>query len=322
MSHDEEKSAPPTARQKRWKWAKRILTLIFFGLVLTLLYTQAKSVEWDEVGEAMTAYRPATLVLAAVLAVSSHLLFSSFDLLGRLYTSHGLSKAKVLLVASISYAFTLNLGALVGGVGFRYRLYNRLGLKNSVITRVYGLSVLTNWLGYLVLAGSSFLFMPIDLPDDWKIGSSALRVVGAVLLTVAVGYLAACAFLRRRTWTIKGHDVTLPSLRMALTQCVMSVSNWSLMAGVIYTLLGQQVAYNEVLMALLASALAGVITHVPAGLGVLETVFLALLGGQIAPSAVLAGLLAYRGIYYLVPLVLATVAYAMTELRARRTKPA
>ena len=49
----------------------------------------------------------------------------------------------------ISYAFNLNLGALVGGVAFRYRLYTQLGLKLGVITRVLSLSMLTNWLGYV-----------------------------------------------------------------------------------------------------------------------------------------------------------------------------
>jgi glycosyltransferase 2 family protein len=67
---------------------------------------------------------------------------------------------------------------------------------------------------------------------------------------------------------------------------------------------------------------AGVITHVPAGLGVLEAVFVALLAHQVAEAQLLAALLAYRGLYYLLPLVVATLAYFATELRARRGRRA
>jgi uncharacterized membrane protein YbhN (UPF0104 family) len=306
------------AKSGRWKWIKRILTGVFFVAVITLLVSQARSVEWQEVGASIRAYRMPTLVFAALLAATSHLLFSSFDLLGRVYTRHGLAKLKVLLVAGISYAFTLNLGALVGGIGFRYRLYSRLGLDNGVITRVYALSVATNWLGYLLLAGAVFLFAPIDLPSSWNVGRAALQGVGAVLLLVAAAYAACCAFARRRTWTILKQELTLPSLRMVLVQSAMSMANWCAMAGVIYLLLGHKIAFSAVLTVLLASALAGVVTHVPAGLGVLEAVFIALLGDRMPQSAILAALLAYRGIYYLVPLLLGTVAYGVTEARARK----
>lgn len=321
MSHPESRPAS-SAKSQRWKWVKRVLTCVFFVGVAALLVTQARSVDWSEVGESISAYRTSTLVAAALLAVTSHLLFSSFDLLGRVYTRHGLGKLKVLLVAGISYAFTLNLGALVGGIGFRYRLYSRLGLDNAVITRVYALSVVTNWLGYLILAGAAFLFAPIEVPASWKVGTTALRVVGACLLVIAAAYLALCAFAKRRTWTVRKQELTLPSLRMALVQSAMSMANWCAMAGVIYLLLGQKIAFSAVLTVLLASALAGVLTHVPAGLGVLEAVFIALLGDRMPQSALLAALLAYRGIYYLVPLVLGTLAYALTEARARKLAPA
>ena len=52
-------------------------------------------------------------------------------------------------------------------------------------------------------------------------------------------------------------------------------------------------------------AIAGVITHVPAGLGVLEAVFIALLSHQLGRNELLAALILYRFLYYLAPLLLA-----------------
>ena len=85
-------------------------------------------------------------------------------------------------------------------------------------------------------------------------------------------------------------------------------------------LLQQRVAYHEVLGALLAAAVAGVITHVPAGLGVLEAVFVALLVGQVPKEQLLAVLLIYRALYYLAPLIVATLMYVLLEARLKKAR--
>ena len=50
---------------------------------------------------------------------------------------------------------------------------------------------------------------------------------------------------------------------------------------------------------LLVSSIAGVIVHIPAGIGVLEAVFIALLAGEhVSHGTIIAALLAYRMLYY------------------------
>jgi hypothetical protein len=98
------------------------------------------------------------------------------------YFVNGLPVRKVMQVNFISYAFNLNLGSLIGGVAFRYRMYSRLGLATATITRVLTLSMLTNWLGYLMLAGLVFTIAPLALPPDWKLDSEGLRLLGVALL--------------------------------------------------------------------------------------------------------------------------------------------
>jgi uncharacterized membrane protein YbhN (UPF0104 family) len=78
-----------------------------------------------------------------------------------------------------------------------------------------------------------------------------------------------------------------------------------------------KVGYADVLCVLLIAAVAGVITHVPAGLGVLEVVFVALLSHQAPSSQLLAALLTYRAIYYIAPFAIALVLYLVTEARKR-----
>ncbi|STI96706.1 inner membrane protein [Escherichia coli] len=91
-------------------------------------------------------------------------------------------------------------------------------------------------------------------------------------------YLWFCAFAKHRHMTIKGQKLVLPSWKFALAQMLISSVNWMVMGAIIWLLLGQSVNYFFVLGVLLVSSIAGVIVHIPAGIGVLEAVFIALLG--------------------------------------------
>ncbi len=312
-------AGPPAASRPWWPWVRRGLTFGFFALVAYLLVINARQIEWAEVGEALRRRPLASLLPAAVLAAASFGVYSCYDLLSRRYTGHDVPARRVVCTTFISYAFNLNLGSLVGGLAFRHRLYSRLGLGVGEINRIIAFSMLTNWIGYLLLAGIVFLLRPLDIPPDWALGSGALQVLGLALIGVVVAYLLACAFSRKRIWLVRGHEIDLPPLRMALMQIAISSINWLLIAGVLFLLLQRSLPYHTVLATLLVAAVAGVLTHVPAGLGVLEAVFVTLLSSRMPASELLAALLAYRGIYYLAPLAIAAIVYLFLEARISRT---
>lgn len=316
--------AKPRARAPRkitdrawWPWLKRGATAVFFVLVAGLLMSQARTIEWGKVLTSLQHYPLAAVWAAVLLALASFTLYSCFDLLGRRYTSHTLGAPTVMMVTFISYAFNLNLGSLVGGVAFRYRLYSRLGLDNGVITRIMSLSMLTNWMGYVLLAGLVFSLQPPTLPPAWDIDSAQLRFIGFALLAVAAGYLGVCAFSRQRTLRVRGHAIELPSLRLASLQLLMGASNWLVMSGIIFVLLQHRIELATVVSVLLLAAVAGVIARIPAGLGVLEAVFVALLSHQMPRHELLAALVAYRLVYFLAPLSVASVLYLVMDAKAK-----
>lgn len=303
-----------------WPWLKHGLTATFFVLLAWLLVRQARAIDWGEVWTALRNHPTESLAAGAAFALASHLLYSCFDLLGRHHIGHRIPKPKVMLTTFVSYAFNLNFGSLIGGLAFRYRLYSRMGLNAAETSQVVAVSMLTNWLGYTLLAGLDFLLRPFDLPADWSAGRGAIQALGAGLLCITVAYMGMCAFSKRRDWVIRGHELHLPSLRFAFLQLGMSSLNWALIGGAIYMLLQQRIDYPSVLGVLLVAAVAGVITHVPAGIGVLEAVFVALLGRRMPASHLLAGLLAYRALYYLAPLAVAIVAHLALEAHTREDK--
>lgn len=312
--------APPAPRWWQSQRLRRALLPAFALVVLALLASHARDVDWAGAWRALRGYDARTLALAALLAAGSHALYGCFDLLGRGYTRHGLRAGAVWTTAFVSYAFNLNLGALVGGFGLRLRLYSRLGLRPGVIGRVIGLSLVTNWLGHAAAGGAVLLAGAITLPPGWPLHGTALRLFGAALLAGVAGYLALCMFSRRRAWTLRGHRIELPPTPIALMQLTLSTLNWSLMGATLFVLLGERVPYPSVLGVLLLAGIAGVVTHIPAGLGVLEAVFVTLLAGRLPQGTLLGAVLAYRALYYLLPLAVAVAAYFAIEGLAGRQK--
>jgi len=303
---------------KPWHtWGKRLLTVLFIVLIPVLLFLLARNLDWNEVRQSLVAYKPSTLIIGLGLALCSYLTFASYDLLARAYTGHHLPARQVLPIAFVCYAFNLNFTTWVGGVALRYRLYGRLGLDTATITKILTLGLLTNWMGYMLLAGTVFALRLVKLPESWAVGVTGLQLIGFLLLGIALAYLLACGFAKRRTWRVREHEITLPSLRLALCQVALGASNWALMAALIYWLLPDDLFYPSVLGILLISCVAGVVAHIPAGLGVLEAVFLALLHGQLGQGTLVAALLGYRTLYYLIPLLLAVITYLVLEKRAR-----
>jgi uncharacterized membrane protein YbhN (UPF0104 family) len=293
------------------------LTILFVCAVIGLVANHARHVEWDAVGGALRAYSATTLWVAACLAAASHALYCGYDLIGRHETGHGLPAKTVAGVGFTSYAFNLNLGSLVGGVALRYRLYARLGLKAHVTTQILALSLLTNWLGYCFVAGFLFLLTPPPMPPGWELGTAGLRWVGAGLLFAAVAYLAVCLLSKRRSWRFRSHEIRLPSGTISVLQILVSAANWMTIAAVMWVLLHHRIEYASVLGVLFIAAVAGVIAHVPAGLGVIEAAFLALLSHRLSQSEILAALLTYRALYYLAPLALAIGLFLKMEAEVR-----
>ena len=302
------------------KWQPRlgrVLTGVFFVVVAAFFVNFARTVDWAAVRNALQAYPLRTLAVAAGLAALSHVLYSTFDLIGRRQTGHRVTVLRTCAITFVSYAFNLNLGSLVGAFATRYRLYMRDGLTAETVTRVLVLSMLTNWLGYAFLGGMVLALSPPTLSASWAIDTAALRWIGAALVIASLAYVAACVRWRDRTFTLRGRSFELPSVRIAFWQLAISSTNWALIASVIYVLLGRQVPYPMVLSVLLVAAVAGVVTHVPAGLGVLEAVFIAALSDALSHPEIIAALLAYRAVYYLLPLMVAALFFAVLEMSGR-----
>ncbi len=300
------------ARRRRW------VAPLFGIAVLGMLISHAHKVDWKGAWHALTHYPTGLLLVVLGLATLSHCIYGCYDLIGRRHTRHRLPVWRTWAIALASYALNLNLGALVGGMALRARLYSRAGLSDFTIAQVIGTGLATNWMGYGVLAGSLFAAGLIEPPAQAHIEGTTLRLLGVALVLVAACYVLACAWANGREWVVRGKHLRLPSPGLALVQLGVSAANWALMGAMMYLLLGQKIPYGTTLCVLLAASIAGVFIPVPGGLGVLEAVYLALLSGSVKQGTLMGAILAYRALYYLIPLGGGLLLYAFLEHYASR----
>jgi uncharacterized membrane protein YbhN (UPF0104 family) len=126
------------------RWLGAALTVALLALAGWLTARLLHDLDWAQVHATLSDYRASTLALALLAALVGYITVSLYDLVGRYYTGHTLAVKRVLAISFIGYTFSLNLGGMVGGVGFRYRLYSNAGMPVATAARVIGLSILGN----------------------------------------------------------------------------------------------------------------------------------------------------------------------------------
>lgn len=297
---------------RRVEQAITVLSVGLFALVLVLLHHELRAYHWHEVMAEVRAVPWYRFALALALAGVSYVVLTGYDVLALRWVGHPLPYRQTAFASFVAYVVSHNIGAaFLGGSAIRLRLYGAFGLSAADIGGVVVFTGLTFWVGFLPIAGTALLLDPLPA----SVAPVAVsRGIGVILLLALVAYLLACtvvrAPLRWRSYTLR-----LPTWRMALAQVGLSCADWTAAASVLWVLLPAGVAPSFVglLDAFALAEVAGLVSHVPGGIGVFESSVLFLLGDAGAGPAVLASLVVYRVAYYLVPLAVGVVLLGVHE---------
>lgn len=263
---------------------------------------------------------PHAHVLAALgLTAASYCLISGYDLLALRYVRKSLRYGRVLFTAFIAAVFGHNLGfsAFTGGA-IRLRLYSAAGItavEVATITVFYSISIA---LGLTCIAGLSLALAPQTAAAALHLSARWTRLAGLLLLAAVCAYLLWAA-LSRRALEIRGWALRAPGLPLAAGQTLLSMSDLTIEGAVLWWLLPStaHIALVPFMGAYVIALSAGILSHVPGGIGVFETVMLLALHDAPAYS-VLGALLAFRAVYYLAPLLVGAALFAYQELNTRR----
>ncbi|RKH13676.1 bifunctional lysylphosphatidylglycerol flippase/synthetase MprF [Corallococcus sp. CA053C] len=295
-----------------------VLPLLLLGVAAYVLHRELSHFRREDVTAGLAAVPTARILLALLVTAVNYVALTLYDVLALGHAGHRLPYPRVGFTSFVGYAFGHNLGAsFLSGGSVRYRLYSAWGLTALDVARVSAFNALTFWLGLAAVTGTSLLveggggvlsFPPL-----------LARGLGGVLWWVLAGYFVACAVVRKPL-RVRGLEWTLPTPARALAQLVVSCGDWLLAASVLWVLLPADSGVSlPSLTALFALAqLAGIVSQVPAGLGVFETVMLSALTPHVPAPQVVGVLLVYRLVYYLVPFTVAALLLAGHEVWQRR----
>jgi glycosyltransferase 2 family protein len=301
------------------KYIVRTLTIAFFGVVAYLLYERINAIDFQEVQSGFEKISSQFLMLLSVLVFINYFILANFDYLGfRFLKINFMHYLRVLMSAFICYAFTLNIGAFIGGMGFRFRIYTGWKVPRKKIPPLILFSTVSNWLGYTLLAAILFVFHHQKIHNLVPLPSWMMISIGTMGLFIVVTYFYLCH--REYVGKVKTMTFPFPKMKIAFLQLSLSILQWGLLSSIIYIILlelGAKIEFEQVLFTFLLASIAGVITHIPAGLGVLETIFLKM-ESDVRDSDMLVALICFRVIYYLIPLAFAIPSYFLVELYQKK----
>ena len=298
----------------RWRWLLRLLVPAGLVLLAYLLSNAVDQLNWAEVRSTLSQLSARDISVGVALTLLTYSAASGYELVSRAHERHAAAVGRTWLIGFVAYAVAANLSALLGNWGARYRLYARHGVGFRQTTRIALTSISTNWSGFVLLAGLIFTFAPPTLPARWPVQELGLRAAGLVLLLAALAYLFLCLKAAGRRWQHRALSFTVPRFGIALMQVALSLLVWAGIASVITHFLPAKAEWISVAGVLFLSTVSGLLIRVPAGVGVTEVVFVALLGPVLGSASVIAALLAYRAVFQLLPVLLASTVYLLLEL--------
>lgn len=288
-----------------FRLATAAIVVLLLGLALHVLTRELKATPPNAILQAAQHIPVRYVALACGLTVLSYLVLTGYDFFGLRYAAHPLPYRKSAVASFIAYVFSHNVGfAEVSGTALRFHIYASWGLNAIAITKAALFGIVTYWLGLGILGGFVFIWSPPETPLLGAVPHGLYQAAGGIFLLLVLFYMLA-VFRLRAPLIIRSHEMTLPTPRLALTQMGLALADWLTTSGVLYAVLypATGLSYGEFLGIYIIAITAGSISHIPAGLGVIESIFVLALKNRAEPGTVLAALLVYRAIYYLMPLI-------------------
>jgi glycosyltransferase 2 family protein len=294
-----------------------LIAVVAVGLAGFLLHRTLSRYSSDEILQSLNSIPTFRLALSLLCAAASYLCLTAFDWLALRYVERPLPYGYVALASFCSLSLGHNIGfAALSSGAIRYRFYSRWGVRLGDIAKVILFCGVTVGLGLIILAGIALASSSKLASEMTSLPQSTILIVGLACLAVAPCYVTLAHFLRRpiriRDWTVQ-----LPDWRLALAQVIIGPLNFAFVSACLYHALASlgDVSYLQVATAYVIGLAGSLLSHVPGGLGVIETVVLFLLPGQ----QLIGGLVAFRVIYFLIPLCLGAPLFALAEIFFRRS---
>jgi glycosyltransferase 2 family protein len=298
-----------------WNRIGFLLSATIITTAIVVLYRQLHNIEVREVYDALRGVKHIHIAAAALSVAAGYLTLTCYDWFAlRAIGRKEIPYRVAALAGFTSYSVGHNVGATVfTGGAVRYRIYSAYGLDAIEVAKICFIAGLTFWLGNVAVLGLGVVYEPeaasaIDQLPGWL-----NRVFGTGLLLILASYVAwvwsAPRLLGRGGW-----EVRLPNGPTTLLQIGIGILDLACCAFAMYMLVPDQPQIDFVSLAVIfvTATLLGFASHSPGGLGVFDATMLVALW-QFDKEDLLAGLLLFRLLYYLVPFALSLTLLGIRE---------
>jgi glycosyltransferase 2 family protein len=304
-----------------------VLSLTIIAIAVVVLYRILREIDFDELVDAIEATDWRTLFIAALFVAGGYLTLTFYDLFALRTIGRSDVPYRVAALAGFSsYAVGHNVGASVfSGGAVRYRIYSAWGLSVIDVTKICFVAGLTFWLGNATVLGLGVLYTPQAARALDQLPLWSNRLLAFVILALLAAYVA-WVWAKPRIIGREGWQVTLPGGPLTLLQIAIGIVDLACCAAAMYMLVPDEpnLGFVTVAVIFVAATLLGFASHAPGGLGVFDAAMLVALW-QFDKEDLLAGLLVFRLLYYIVPFALSLAVLGTREIllsRGMRLPPA
>ena len=289
---------------KSKKFIRRIIShigIIFLALAGFIIYNQLKEYSLNEVILQITSIPWQHVMIACFTCVCGYVVLSVYDFFALRYIGKKLPWWKWMLAGSLGFAISNNAGnAAISGGAIRYRLYTRWRIRGGEIVKMLAFSGFTYFLG----AASVVILGYFLVPSDEFVHSAFMHSLFVGCLAFWLAYVSLCFSFGGKVVKFGKLHFHMPRGRMALTQSLLGATD-SILAGLVLYFLSMHIANIsaiDFIAVFVVAQSAGIFSQVPGGVGVFEGVVMLAMPANVDKAALFGSLLAFRVIYFLLPL--------------------
>lgn len=311
-------SAPSTSRP--WLTAclragGALLPLALFIASAFALHLELENTHWRDIAASLRSHDGLTVLAATGLAALSYLALSLQDSLALAALEKQIPTAQSLRIALVANGIGQSAGAsLLSAGALRWRFFAGLNLSAADAGYATLFAEGGTVIGIAGVLAIALLVEPEAL-TPLGIGTGPALTTATVLLAVLLAYPLVAGF-RRRPLSLYGFAVALPPPHLILAQTALGLLDVLCAAGALMILIAPDPAdVFATLLAFSAASAAAALSGIPGGLGAFEAVLLTL--SPVDEHRLLAALLLYRLVYYLLPLTAS--AFALLAFQRRET---
>jgi len=299
-----------------WGRVGIVLSLAIIAVAAMMLYHTLHDIDFAQVVDAIEAVEKHNVAGAALFVAAGYFTLTFYDLFALRALGHDEIPYRIAALAGFtSYAVGHNIGASAVTAGaVRYRIYSAHGLSGIDVAKLCFIAGLTFWLGNATVLGIGITLVPQAASVIDQLPPLANRLLAFAILGILATYVA---WVWRTPRAIGRHNwlVTLPNGPMTLLQIGVGIVDLGCCAAAMYMLVPDEpyIGFVTLAVVFVSATLLGFASHSPGGLGVFDAAMLVALW-QFDTEDLVAGLLLFRLLYYLIPFGLSVAILGSREI--------